>query len=201
MADVQLRRMVAGDLAAGHALTQALNWSHRFEDWQFHFALGKGWVAVDAGGTVLGTIIWWPWGEHAATLGLVVVSQQAQGQGIGSLLMKVVLKDAGQRAFQLMATDAGLKLYQQCGFTAQGALEQRQAIPTSIPPLPSTPGLLLRACTTDDLPALVKLDAAAFGAPRPPLLAAALQAGNGLVATRDGRPCGSHWYAARAAAC
>jgi GNAT superfamily N-acetyltransferase len=192
MAELQLRRMVAADLPAAHALTQALTWSHRLEDWQFHFALGKGWVALNAAGAVLGTILWWGYGERAATLGLVVVDQQAQGHGIGRLLMNVVLKDAGARAFQLMATTAGLKLYQQCGFTALGTVEQRQAVPgaTAAPVLPMKPGLQLRACVAGDLPALVQLDAVAFGAPRPQLLAAALQAGSGLLLCRGGEPRG-----------
>jgi GNAT superfamily N-acetyltransferase len=190
MADVQLRRMVASDLPAAHALTQAVHWSHRIEDWQFHCALGRGWVAVDAAGTVLGTIVWWAWGKQVATLGLVLVSQQAQGQGIGSLLMKAVMEETDHRALKLMSTDAGLRLYRQCGFTPLGTIEQRQAVPGPMRLRPASPGLLLRACSEADLPALTELDAVAFGAPRPQLLAAALQVGSGVVAWRAGEPQG-----------
>ena len=63
MTQVFVRRMQAEDLAEGLRLTQAESWSYRLEDWSLHSRLGQGWVACDAGGRVLGTAIWWRYGE------------------------------------------------------------------------------------------------------------------------------------------
>lgn len=182
--------MQAGDLPAGLALTQAVGWSHRLADWQLAFSLGKGWVAGDSSGRVVGTIIVWNWSERAATLGFVIVDPALQGKGLGRRLMDKALQYTGGRAVQLAATDAGLKLYRDCGFAARGSIEQWQAADLSVKTPPPLPNLQLRTGQAEDLGLLVELDADAFGAKRPALIESVLASGNAVIAVQDGRPRG-----------
>jgi len=182
-----IRPMQLDDLPAGLKLTQAVHWAHRIEDWQFHHRLGRGWVICGDDGAMLGTATWWSYGQHLGSVGLVLVDASQQGKGLGRRLMNTIIDDAGSRALQLMATQAGLKLYRQCGFREVGLTEQRQGI---ISPLPAPTGVTLRAAMADDLDALVTLDAAAFGAQRRELIRELLAAGSGTVATIDGQVAG-----------
>lgn len=185
-----IRRMQPGDLPSALELTQAENWSHRAEDWEFHYRLGRGWVACDADGALLGTVLWWAYGDAFGTIGLVVVDRKQQGKGIGRQLMDAVMKDAGPRALQLVATNAGLKLYRQCGFDERGGIEQRQGVPTPDAAVAAPSDTALRVVTPDDFASLSDLDASAFGAPRNEVIKGVLSAGEGVAATERGRPKG-----------
>jgi len=184
-----MRRMRPGDLPAALKLTQAVQWSHRLEDWQFHSRLGQGWAACDDDDTLLGTATWWSYGEHHGSVGLVVVDGSQRGKGIGRQLMDTIIDDAGSRSLQLVATQAGLKLYKQCGFREVGLIEQRQGVLSS-PVYPPPSNAALREATADDFHALRTLDAAAVGAPRHELIQQLLTIGSGFVATLVRHPAG-----------
>lgn len=185
-----IRRMQPADLAAALKLTQAEQWSHRLEDWQFHSRLGHGWVECGDDGALLGTATWWAYGESFGTIGLVVVDRSQQGKGIGRRLMDTIIDDAGSRSLQLIATTAGLKLYRQCGFREVGTIEQRQGIVAPRPPLAPPDGVTVRAVTANDLETLVSLDTAAFGALRRQVIHQLLIEASGIVAMTDGRTTG-----------
>jgi GNAT superfamily N-acetyltransferase len=187
MAVVTLRRLQAGDLERCLELTQAERWSHRLEDWAFHYGLGLGWAACDADGKLLGTASWWAYGPEFATVGLVLVDQQHQGRGIGRQLMNAVIAEAGPRSLQLVATKAGLTLYQRCGFRERHTIGQHHGVPTRIPPSTPPPDAEFRAASRANLGALFELDAVAFGANRQHVLRAVHEAGNGVLAYRHGR--------------
>jgi GNAT superfamily N-acetyltransferase len=192
MGAITLRRLETHDLGGTLRLSQAERWSHRREDWEFHYRLGRGWAACDADGNVLGTASWWAYGEQFGTVGLVLVDQAHQGQGIGRQLMNVVMSDAGDRVLQLVATRAGLTLYQRCGFREQYSIGQHQGTLTQVPPFAPRPDTVLRAVSRADLDAICDLDAAAFGANRRPVVSAVFDAGGGVgvLAHRDGRIAG-----------
>lgn len=154
-----------------------------------HLALGRGFGACNPAGELIGTTIWWPWGRHFGTVGLVVVRQDAQGRGLGRLLMQAAIQDAGARTLGLVATAAGLKLYQSLGFSEIGGIEQWQgSVPnTSLPATAAPPaGVTLRNLTDADLPAARALDAAALGAPRDALLDAVWQGARRGIAAVQG---------------
>lgn len=182
-----IRRMQPGDLPSALRLTQAENWSHRAEDWEFHYRLGRGWVACDADGALLGTALWWAYGDAFGSVGLIVVDRKQQGKGIGRQLMDAIMNDAGPRALQLVATNAGLKLYRQCGFHERGGIEQRQGAPTPLASVATPSGTAMRAVSADDLASLSDLDASAFGAPRHEIIKSVLSTGEGVVAEEGGR--------------
>jgi len=190
MTEVFVRRMQAEDLAEGLRLTQAESWSYRLEDWSLHFRLGQGWAACDAGGRVLGTALWWRYGEQFATVGLVVVDRHQQGKGIGRKLMNAVMEDAGARSLQLVSTRAGRRLYEQCGFSEQGAIYQHQGVVVSAA-LPHEAGAAsFRAVTSADVSMIAQWDANSFGTFRTPVIAAVLESGEGILAARHGRLAG-----------
>jgi GNAT superfamily N-acetyltransferase len=192
MRALTLRRLEAGDLDGALRLTQAERWSHRLEDWQFHYRLGRGWVACDDAGNVLGTASWWAYGEQFGTVGLVLVDQAHQGQGIGRQLMNLVMQDAGPRVLQLVATKAGVTLYQRCGFREHHGIRQHQGMATQIPAYAPLRDTVLRTVSFGDLEAVCDLDAAAFGADRRQLVSAVFKAGSGvgIIAHRNGRLAG-----------
>ena len=192
MRALTLRRLEERDLSGTLRLSQAERWSHRLEDWQFHFRLGRGWVACDDDGKVLGTASWWAYGEQFGTVGLVLVDQAHQGQGIGRQLMNVVMSDAAPRVLQLVATKAGLTLYQRCGFREHHGIRQHQGTATQIPAFAPLRDTVLRAVSPADLEAVCDLDAAAFGANRRQLVSAVFNdgSGGGVLARRNGRTAG-----------
>lgn len=190
MGTFNVRRMELRDLEVGLELTQAQRWPHRLEDWEFHFRLGRGWVVCDVRDRPIGTALWWPYGRDFGTVGLVVVAPDQQGKGIGRQLMSTVMNDAGPRTLQLVATQAGLKLYRQCGFRECGGIAQHQGVLTLAGAAAPSSNAVMRRIRRDDLASLSDLDGAAFGAPRREVINAVFESGQGIVAERDGRLAG-----------
>lgn len=189
-AGVLLRPMDAADLAAACALSSAVRWPHRAVDWEQALALGDGLVA-ERDGAVLGTGIFWRWGPRHGTLGLVIVSPECQGQGIGARLMHGLLERLGERSVLLQATAEGRALYERLGFVAIGGLSQHQAIARTAPLVGLAPGARLRPAGTNDLPALVALDTRGRGMPRERLVAALLASAEAaVVLDRDSQAAG-----------
>lgn len=189
-----LRPLTEADLPAAFGLTQRIGWSHQPNDWALHARLGRGFALCDAQQQLIGTILWWAWGTQYGTVGLVIVDPGEQGRGHGRRLMAAVLEDAGPRTLGLIATEAGIRLYEQTGFVRTGEIQQWQGTvtaPATADPSAAPSGCTLRPMRSGDLPAVIALDARATGTPRGPLLEAIWQmSGLGWVAERDGRPVG-----------
>ena len=177
----------AAHLAGGHALTAALRWPHRLEDWQSMHDLGHGIALTEPGSdSVIGTGLWWPHGPNHATVGMILVAAAAQGRGLGRRIMETLLADLDGRALMLNATAAGGPLYERLGFSPIGGIRQVQG------PWQGTTGLSqgIRPATVTDLPALHALDHAAFGAPRLTALPATLAAGHTVILEAANTPIG-----------
>jgi len=187
-----LRPFAETDLPAAFGLTQRIGWSHQLRDWALHARLGRGLALCDAQQKLIGTIFWWAWGNQYGTVGLVIVDPDEQGRGHGRKLMAAILDDAGPRTLGLIATEAGIRLYEQTGFERTGEIQQWQGSITTaaaaIDTPSSPPGYTLRPMRPSDLPATITLDARATGTPRGALLEAIWQmSGLGWVAQRDGQ--------------
>src|SRR5437868_4367281 len=91
------RKFGRADVAAAHRLSLDLGWPHRLEDWKFLCRLGTGYVASDGTG-IVGTILTWKHDTRYASLGMVIVSPERQGRGIGGELMRRALKDLSRRS-------------------------------------------------------------------------------------------------------
>ncbi len=183
--EIAIRPMAEADLDQLHQLSIGVGWPHRPEDWRLVIGLGHGVVACDAIGRVLGSAMWWPFGESFATVGMVITSPRLQAQGAGRELMDMIFAQSGTRDLRLNSTKAGYRLYRSLGFEAIGRVFQHQgkALP---PPAPvaALPGL--RPVVPTDLDALAALDASAYGADRHQALAALLSTSVGTLVERDG---------------
>lgn len=174
-------------LDQAQGLSQALKWPYRLEDWQFAFELGRG-FAVEAEGKLLGTALWWPYGEDFATIGMIIVSPDAQRQGIGGRLMAALLADAAGRRMTLITTKDGEPLYTKLGFARCGFITQHQAVLDKVPAIDTS--VPVRAATPDDRAAIDALDAAAAGMDRRMLLDALLDVADAVVVEREGNVSG-----------
>jgi len=179
------RRFTPEDIAAAHGLSVAVSWPHRPEDWRFAADAGSGFVAEEAG-VVIGTALCWKFGTDRATLGMVIVSPEHQGRGLGRKLMELVLEETGGRVTFLHATRAGQPLYEKLGFRACGALDQHQGAVFQPPLVSLPPGERLRPLGANDTPQLIELASRACGLERSAVLPALLQNADGIALDRDG---------------
>lgn len=164
---------------AAHGLTATVGWAHRYEDWLFALSIGRGLGAFDGEGILRGALMWFPYGESFATIGMVAVDPAVHRGGIGRALMNRTLADAAGRSLQLISTDAGRRLYESLGFEAIGDNAAHMGIATD----PRVTGMIEPA-GSDDLPALVALDTSALGYAREKLLKALVEAGEVVVLRR-----------------
>lgn len=184
-----LRRMTEADLDAAYALSEEQKWPHRPEDWAMLQALGQGYVIEDDG-KVVGTAMSWPFGDNAATVGMVIVSPACQGRGLGRALMDALLADLDGRTVMLNATAEGEPLYRKIGFAEAGVILQHQGVPNAVPVIEMLPGERVRPMGSKDLPLLRDLSRAATGMDRDAVTDAILADGQCVILTRDNAPVG-----------
>ncbi|OUM04919.1 GNAT family N-acetyltransferase [Pseudomonas syringae] len=122
--DFEYRPMTAADVGNAHELSIALKWPHRLEDWAMLQRVAQGFVAVH-NGRVIGSAFACHQGAFS-TIGLVIVSDDYQGKGIGRKLMELALGSVPPRTAILNATLAGAPLYEKMGFVRFGEIQQRQ---------------------------------------------------------------------------
>ena len=163
---IVLRKMRASDISGGLMLSQQMGWPHRREDWLCAFTLGEG-IVAEVEGELCGTTLCWRWGQHHATIGLVLVAKQLQGKGLGKKLFAAQLERLGSRTIQLHATPAGEPLYRKFGFRPAGFLQQWHA--HALPAVASS-GIGISAATVADISQLCWM--ARPGAPNESVLSA-----------------------------
>lgn len=163
------RPMTQADLPAAHGLSSQLDWPHRLEDWGLLHRVFKGFVAT-VDDRLIGTAFACPQGNFA-TIGLVVVNPDFQGQGIGRLLMELAL-DACQPGTPILnASVAGAPLYLSQGFVEFGTIEQRQGLARAVALEPLAEDEHLRALCEQDQVRQLALANAGSGLDRSALLA------------------------------
>jgi predicted N-acetyltransferase YhbS len=184
---ITLRTMTTADLDGALPLSQEVRWPYRLEDWSVAFGLGKGVLAV-AGGRIVASALWWPYGDGFATCGIIIVSPAMQGRGIGRMLMDRLLAENGGRSILLNSTTEGRRLYEAFGFRDVGTVHQHQAwIPADTIWAPSAGNDgRVRPARPDDMPTILRLDENAFGAKRTKLIAEFLRIGTAAVIERSG---------------
>ncbi|MDK4734865.1 GNAT family N-acetyltransferase [Rhizobium sp. CNPSo 3490] len=167
-------------LKAAVALSRQAGWPHRPQDWQMALALSEGVVAIE-NDRVVGTVLVTPYRQDCATINMVIVDEAMRGRGLGRRLMDAALQIAGDRPLRLVATTAGLPLYQKLGFQETGTVAQHQGLAGEIGAPVGT-----SAATADDLSSITQLDRLAFGADREKLISYLAQVGEFAVIRRDG---------------
>lgn len=186
---VRVRKMQPEDVPAARELSREQQWPHRAVDWEFLFRHGAGFVA-DVDGQLVGTTLFWPYGEDAANLGMVIVSPQCQGQGIGSRLMKAALDALGDRTILLNSTEEGGPLYRKFGFHEVGSIVQHQALVDSVPLIELRPNERVRPVGRNDRSVVLELDRRASGMDRGTLISALLETARGVIFDSNNSPVG-----------
>ena len=185
--DVALVPFARAHLEGALKLSQEMSWPYLLKDWEFALQLGRGFVVTSAG-AVVGTALWWPYGDTHASAGMIIVSKAVQGRGYGARLMDALLAAARPRIITLNSTAEGLALYARRGFACIGILHQHHGIPSQRRDMPP-PGDV-RTMVPSDLGAIVGLDHEATGWTRREMLNRLIEVGDGYVLLRDGIPRG-----------
>lgn len=185
-------------LAGCCALSAAAGWNQNAADWRLMLDAGIGWGITLDDGTLAASTLVLPYGRFA-WISMVLVLPQHRRKGFATQLLRTALADLENRALTpiLDATPAGRAVYVQEGFRDTWGFRRLHRVGGGGAPQ-SPQGV--RALRPTDWPALLALDAQAFGASRERLLralaarlpAAALvleEAGalQGYVLGRDGR--------------
>ncbi len=165
-----------------HELTVSVLWPHRDTDLDFFIGLGQGYLAVDEIGRPMGSAMYFEYGADFAMLGMMTTAPRLQELGTGSWLLGKILRDCAGRDLRLSATRAGYHLYESFGFVPHCKIAQHQGVARAF----AGGAGAVRALTPDDYPALIALDAQAFGAPRDALMTALFALSAGVVLEQGG---------------
>lgn len=152
----------AQHLPGALALSRALNWPHRLEDWALSLSVSQG-VAAIAGGRVIGTALCSLHGP-VATLNMIIVDEAMRGRGLGRQLVQRIIALAVNRELRLIATEDGKPLYRKLGFEECGQIVQLQGIAKAAAPEQPVPARPI----SPDL--MARMDSAASGLERAALL-------------------------------
>jgi GNAT superfamily N-acetyltransferase len=175
--------MTVADIPRLHELSVSVSWPHRADDWAMALALGRGWVARDPIGRVLGSAMWFPLSEDVASVGMVITSPKLQENGTGRWLMGRILSETAGRARVLNATKEAYRLYVSLGFRTLAEVSQMNGIITACPDFPCH----ARPMRPEDRAAILALDEAAMGLSRRAVIETVLALSEGLVIERAGR--------------
>ncbi|MBN1967300.1 MAG: GNAT family N-acetyltransferase [Anaerolineae bacterium] len=159
-----LRRLHLADVPRAHALSQAVGWKHTAADWERILIWGgRGCFCIARGDDLLATATSTPYGSDRAWIGMVLVHPDHRRQGYGTRITQAVieyLQARGVRRLLLDASELGRPLYEKMGFRALYNVEIWEGRGSSYL------GPRARPMRPADLPAVVALDAAAFGVTR-----------------------------------
>ena len=171
LAALPIRRLTLRDLTACADLSQDRGWPREEHKWGFLLAAGKGYGIDDPeGGLVTACVVteYGPYGQpDLGAIGMVLVAERHERQGVGRRLMQHVLSLMGTTPLTLHATPYGRPLYEELGFKVVGRAEMLRGHFTSGAP---TPRVSTRAATAEDLAAILRLDEEVLGTDRTHLI-------------------------------
>jgi GNAT superfamily N-acetyltransferase len=166
-----VRPMREEDLEAGVRLAAAAGWNQRLDDWRLVRSLSPetNFVAI-LDGRLAGTTVTINYDNKVSWVAMVLVDPTLRRRGVATRLMKAALDAlAACETVKLDATPAGREVYLRLGFVDESTVVRFQA--ASAPaPVPPPAGVRLRRMTEADTPAVLALDARAFGTLRDPLM-------------------------------
>ena len=160
----------AQHLAGCLALSQSAAWNQNAADWRLMLEMGCGWGVVLPDGTLCATTIILPYGSGFGWISMVLVLPAHRRQGYATQLLRTAIGELEGRGLTpvLDATPAGREVYRQEGFGDTWGFKRfflQKA-------LAGTPGGPVRSLQERDWPAILEMDAVAFGGDRARLLRA-----------------------------
>ena len=171
-----IRRLEPGDLRRCVALSIDRGWSPERSKWSLLLGVSEA-FGVDApdGRGLAGAVVLTRWGPDLASVGMMLVAARYGRRGLGRALMDRVIAEAGQATVTLFATDLGRPLYEKLGFQPVrrnvSFVGQFRPGPDGVSApagscAPAGSAESARAAVEADLPAILAVDEAAFGADR-----------------------------------
>jgi len=160
-----IRRLRPDDLSACVALSVDRGWSPEKAKWSLLLTATEP-FGVDApdGRGLAGAVVLTRWGPDLASVGMMLVAARYGRRGLGRALMEHLLAAAGDATVTLFATDMGRPLYEKLGF--QSVRRNVSFVGRFQAPEDNSKKLVSRLATEEDLPAILDVDKAAFGAAR-----------------------------------
>lgn len=171
--DTTIRALTDADVDAAADVILRGGWGDRgrFFEWALGQPGCRPIVAVDAGGTVVGTGVGSIHGP-VGWVGTIFVDEAWRGRGLGAALTRRVTDDleaAGCRSLVLIATDLGRPVYERQGFIVQTRYHQLRTVAGGAVALADA--RRHRPYRAADLQAIVALDRVATGEDRSAVLA------------------------------
>jgi hypothetical protein len=179
--NLTLQKMSPNDIEQLHALSIAVQWPHRPEDWSFLLQYGHGITAKDEIGRLVASAMWLPTAPDSGNIGMVITSPRLQTHGAALWLMENIFSEMGNRNKSLISTREAYRLYISMGFQTVYPIYHHDGFVKSAPASPDH----ARQINADDFAAIAALDQAATGLDRSRLLTHILQSGHGTVLTQN----------------
>ena len=162
------------------ALSRSANWNQDADDWRHMLSAGRGWGLSAPDGTLLASTVALPYracdgGEPFAWVSMVLVLPGQRRRGFASRLLREALAwlDAQGLTPVLDATPDGHPVYLREGFVDTWAFARHAragGAPADAPRAAPPPGVRIEPLRDAHWPALLALDAPAFGGDRTALL-------------------------------
>jgi GNAT superfamily N-acetyltransferase len=122
-ANAVVRRLTQADLSRCSELGVSRDWGTEERKWGLLFEVGEVYGIDDADGRLIATTVLSRYGLQFATVSMVLVAEDLEGQGYGTRVMQHVIEQAGGSTLVLHATPSGRPLYEKLGFQSFGAVE------------------------------------------------------------------------------
>jgi GNAT superfamily N-acetyltransferase len=179
LASSVIRRLGADDLRSCFALSVSRGWWPERDKWALLLDESDAY-GVDApdGDGLAGTVALTQWGAGCAAIGMMLVAPRYGGCGLGRTLMEHALGLTGEStAISLFATGSGRPLYEKLGFQPirrnvafrgqfRVSPQSHRSKRSEARAAAAGPPVNVRVATEADIPAIVTLDRAAYGADR-----------------------------------
>lgn len=176
LADLPVRRLTRDDLVPCADLSEERGWPRDEHRWGLLLTAGTAYGIDDPEGKgLMATCVVTSYGPELAAIGMLLVAGRYGRQGVARHLMRRVIDATDGTPLSLYATPAGRPLYEELGF---GAVGRTQRVSGRFRPSgePGSRGAAggtgptVRLATAGDVPAMIRLDAEAFGLDRMRLL-------------------------------
>ncbi|TYB83317.1 GNAT family N-acetyltransferase [Maritimibacter fusiformis] len=160
-------RLAETDIDAVMALVAEAGWNQVAEDWRLMAGIGDAVVLRDAGGAVCASALALPYAAGFGWISMVLVAKASRRRGLATHLLadRVAWLKARGAVPILDATELGVPVYEQAGFTGGARLSRWQGV--------ARPGKVrgdLRVAGPSDRAWIGALDAEVFGADRSRLI-------------------------------